>query len=224
MRGFSPLRQRPEVREVVKGIRREKAVAGKQAAALAVPDLRRICQAMTVDEAGVRDRALLLVGFTGAMRRSEIVSLDVGDIESCDDGVRVHLRRSKTDQEGEGVVIGVPFGSDPATGPVRALRRLLDGRDDQGALFRSVRRREPRRLSPRDVGRILKRRAAAAGVDVAGLSAHSLRSGLATASAKAGHGERSIMRQGRWSSRTMVDRYVRSAGLFEDNAASGIGL
>jgi integrase len=174
----------------------------------------------------VRDRALLLIGFAGAFRRSELVALDVGDVSFRAEGIVLTVRRSKTDQEGAGADVAIASGENPATCPVRALRAWLELRGDAGALFVSVDRygRLGGRLGGGDVARIVKRTAQRAGLDAARYSGHSLRAGLATAAARQGRGDRSIMRQGRWASRTMVDRYVRVASLFNDNASDGIGL
>ena len=117
--------------------------------------------------------------------------------------------------------------SPPATYPVRALRAWLDAAQiTEGPVFRAVTRHGHvgARLQARDVARIIKRAANTAGLDPSEYSGHSLRAGLATTAARAGKADRTIMRQGRWASRSMVDRYVREATLFEDNAAAGIGL
>jgi len=226
--GHPSPRKAPAVREVWKGIRRQLGVAPRRVDPLVVERLRELVAPLEESRIARRDRALLTVGFAGAFRRSELVALDVEDLRFTGDGVEVLVRRSKTDQDGAGVVVGIPFGSDPATCPVRSTRAWLeDAMHGQGALFRSVSRhgKVGGRLAGRDVARILKRRALAAGLDPADLSGHSLRSGLATSAAKAGKNDRAIMRQGRWRSRGMVDRYVRDAKLLDDdNAASGIGL
>lgn len=138
------------------------------------------------------------------------------------------MRKSKTDQEGAGALVGVPFGSDRATCPVRSLHAWLDDTGiAEDAIFRAVSRhgRIGQRLSDRDIARIVKRTALRAGLDPAPSAGHSLRAGLATSAAKAGKRDRAIMKQGRWRSRAVVDRYVRDATLIDDdNAAAGIGL
>ncbi|MBZ0120678.1 MAG: site-specific integrase, partial [Sandaracinaceae bacterium] len=163
---------------------------------------------------GRRDRALLMVGFAAALRRSELVALDVPDLGFTADGLELALGRTKTDQEEQGVRAGVPFGSDRATCPVRALRAWLeDAAMVEGAVFRSVSRhgRLGGRLSDRDVARIVRRTALRGGLDPSRYTGHSLRAGLAPSAAKAGKRDRAIMKQGRWRSRAMVDRYVRDA-------------
>ena len=154
------------------------------------------------------------------------MALEVTDIQDTDSGMVITIQRSKTDQEGQGRELGVPFGSDPATCPVRGLRAWLEASGiTSGAVFRSVRGRNVgARLSGRDVARIVQRSAKRAGVDAEKLSGHSLRSGLATAAARAGKSANAIAAQTGHKSHAMVARYVRRAGLFDDNAAAGVGL
>lgn len=217
------------VREAWRGIARRHGTAPQGKAPILVEMLRAMVAALAPNTLiGRRDRALLLLGFAGAFRRSELVGLDVSDIEETDDGLVVHLRRSKTDQEGAGRKIGIPYGSDPATCPVRALRAWLEASGiAEGPLFRPVNRHGQvgdRRLSDKAVALIVKRAAEAAGYDPARFSGHSLRAGLATAAAAAGKSERAIMEQTGHKSAAMVRRYIRDGSLFRDNAASGIGL
>jgi integrase len=137
---------------------------------------------------GKRDRALILLGFAGAFRRSELVALDVSDIEETDAGLRVTIRQSKTDQEGEGAVIAIARGA--ITCPVRALRDWLDEADiESGALFRSVNKAgvvASARLTDRSVANIVKAMAGNVGLDASAFSAHSLRSGFLTSAASNG--------------------------------------
>jgi site-specific recombinase XerC len=149
----------------------------------------------------VRDRTLILLGFAGALRRCELVALDIADISEDDEGLLLVLRRSKDDQDGEGALRGLPYGSRPATCPVRAWRawRAASGITD-GAAFRSVSRHGhlgTTRLSDRAVADMIKRRAHHAGLagDFAG---HSLRAGFATEAYAQGTPELAIMRHGRW--------------------------
>jgi integrase len=176
----------------------------------------------------LRDRALLLLGFAGAFRRSELVSLDTGDVASAADGLVITLRRSKTDQEGQGRQVGLPFGSNPRTCPVRALRDWFTAAAiADGPIFRGVDRHgniAVTRLTDQSVALVVKRAAAAAGLDPADYAGHSLRSGLATAAAMAGVSERSIMAQTGHKSLPVVRRYIRSGGLFRRNAAAAVGL
>ncbi len=217
----------PAVVATMKGIRRRLGTAPRRAAPVVVDELRAMVDALPDGLVAVRDRALLVVGMAGALRRSELVALNVSDVTETADGLVLTIRRAKTDQEAQGTRIGLPYGSHAATCPVRALRawREASGIAD-GAVFRSVDRHGNvgQRLGGAEVGRVVKRSAARAGLDAARYSGHSLRAGLATSAARAGRSDRAIMRQGRWSSRAMVDRYVREADLWRENAAAGIGL
>jgi integrase len=134
---------------------------------------------------GLRDRAMLLLGFAGAFRRSELVSLDISDLTLGAAGLEVTLRRSKTDQEGAGRKVGIPYGSVPETCPVGAVRDWLDAAGiTRGPVFREVPCRGPigtERLSGLVVARVVKRAACATGLDATRFSGHSLRAGLATA-------------------------------------------
>ena len=177
---------------------------------------------------GARDRALLLLGFAGAFRRSELVGIDVEDLGFREEGLVVTLRRSKTDQEGEGRRVGIPYGSDPATCPFRAVRAWLKlSGIDSGPLFRPIDRRGrlgPSRLTDKSVALLVKRYVKDVGLDPARFSGHSLRAGLVTAAALAGASERSIMAQTGHRSPNMVRRYIRECSLFQDNAAAKTGL
>ena len=213
------------VSEVLKGIRRTKGVAQARKAPLLATQLIRAIAVMRTDLVGLRDRALLLIGFAGAFRRSELVSLDVADVVIDNDGLTVTLRRSKTDQEGAGRKIGIPRGSSPDTCPVRALRAWMDAASiTEGPLFRSVNRhgRVGSRLSDKHVAIAVKQAAAPVGLDAKSFAGHSLRAGLVTSAAISGRSDRSIMNQTGHRSVAMVQRYVRDASLFRDNAAQGL--
>lgn len=216
------------VASVWAGIRRTHGTAQAAKAPVLVPDLRTMVQAMPDTLLGVRDRALLLVGFAGAFRRSELVGLNCEDVEFTADGLVVTLRRSKTDQEGEGRKVGIPFGSNPETCPTRALRAWIGASGIEGGpLFRSVNRHgqmQPGRLSGFAVALIVKRRVGAVGLDASKFAGHSLRAGLATSAAIAGASERSIMNQTGHRSSTTLRRYIRDGSLFRDNAAARVGL
>ena len=197
-------------------------------------DLRRLLELLDRTPLGLRDRALLLLGFAGAFRRSELVSLDVEDLEFTPRGVRVQLRRSKTDQEGQGRPVGVPYGVTPETCPVQALERWLAHVRtvvpdyDRGPLFLrldAAGRVRLARLSDRGVARVVQRWAERAGLDPERFAGHSLRAGLATSAAAGGVSERAIMNQTGHRRLAMVRRYIRDGELFgDDNAARGAGL
>jgi site-specific recombinase XerD len=220
------------VRAVWRGIRRTVGTAQVGKAALLTDDIRQLVEALAETTAGMRDRALLLLGFAGAFRRSELVALDVTDVQLVSEGAVVTIRRSKTDQEGIGERIGIPRGRQAETCPVGALRTWLEmlGRErrtSQGPLFRAVDRNgniRSTRLSACDVARIVKRVAERAGLDPTEYAGHSLRAGLATSAAIAGVEERAIMAQTRHKSVAVARRYIRDGSLFRGNAAGLVGL
>jgi site-specific recombinase XerD len=217
------------VRQVMKGIRRRLAGAPAQRRELLGPELRRLCETLPDGRLGLRDRALLLMGHLGALRRSELVALNVEDVEVTDDGLVVSLRRSKTDQEGEGAVVGIPRRRrDPEVCPVRALRAWLeDAGHTSGPLWRPVNRWgqvAPRRITDKTVARIVKRSCVRAGLDPARYSAHSLRSGFATEASRGGATEQEIMTHGRWRSVEVARRYIRRGTLFNRNPADAVAL
>lgn len=219
--GFESPTQSPLVRQIMKGIRRTKGTA--QGGKCPVKHLRVIVAGLDPERPlDVRDRALMLVGFAGAFRWSELVGLNVEDFEFNDDGLVVHLRRSKTDPEGLGRKVGIPYGSTPATCPVRALQAWLDSlKVEKGPVFRTIDRHGhvfETRLTPQSVALVVKRLTAKIGLagDYAG---HSLRAGLAAAVP-----ERTIMAQTGHKSLTTLRKYIREGSLFLENAAAKVGL
>jgi integrase len=217
------------VRRTHAGIRRSIGTAQTAKAPAVVAELKRMLSKLPGTRVGLRDRALLLLGFAGAFRRSELVALDVADLEFSSAGLAVTLKKSKTDQEGRSRRIGVPYGSSDKTCPVRSVQAWLEtARIVDGPVFRSLdtfQRVQPRRLSDKAVARIVKRRAAAVGLDPDRYAGHSLRAGLATSAAAGGALERAIMNQTGHRSTSMVRRYIREANLFAaDNAAGLTGL
>jgi len=215
------------VRNTLKGIRRTLGTGAVQKAPAVTADIRSMVDATDATLIGLRDRALILLGFAGAFRRAEIVSLDVGDLGFNRDGLTVTLRRSKTDQQGQGRKIGIPYGSNPETCPVRTLQAWLEeGGVTEGPLFRSLNRHGALqgRLSPVGVARVVKKLAERAGLDPAKYAGHSLRAGHATSAAASGASERSIMNQTGHRSVQMVRRYIREGSLFRENSAGKLGL
>lgn len=227
--GFGGISVREEpIRSVWAGIRRTKGTAPAQKTPLRVEELRCIVEALPRALGGLRDRALLLLGFAGAFRRSELVALDVDDLEFVPQGLVVRVKRSKTDQEGEGRRIAIPRGRKEATCPVRAVQVWLEAsKITAGPVFRPIDRHgniRPTRLSDRAVALIVKRAAAACGLDPARYSGHSLRAGLATSAAAAGAEERLIMTQTGHKSERIVRRYIREGDLFHKNVVSFLDL
>jgi integrase len=190
-------------------------------------DVRKLAASLGDDLVDVRDRALLLMGFAGALRRSELVALACADIEWVEGGLVVTIRKSKTDQEGRGAEIGIPYGSSGAC-PVQALRDWLAVAEiSSGPIFRRVDQwgnigSNP--LHPGTVADIIKKRVSVLGLDPALFSGHSLRAGLATSAAQNGASEITIMQTTRHQSSAMVKRYIRRGSLFRTNAATVAGL
>ena len=217
------------VRTVMAGIRRAKGTAQKGKEPLSAELLRKMLSQMPDDLRAARDRALVLVGFAGAFRRSELVALRYEDIRFSEEGLVVTIPRSKTDPEGEGHTIGIPYGSHPESCPVRALEKWLARSSiTYGCLFTRIGRwggevtGQP--ISDHQLAKIIKRLAHAAGLDADAFSGHSLRSGLATAAAEGGATERAIMDQTRHRSLKQVRKYIRRGSLFRENAAAKSGL
>ena len=226
--GYDSPTKEEAVRLVRRGVRRTLGTAQRQVRPVTVPELRTMLEGLGTDAAGCRDHALLLLGFAGALRRSELVGLDVADFTEGTDGLTVRLRRSKTDQEGAGRTVGIPYGSKEATCPVRAWRAWLEVSGiTEGPAFRSVDGHGhigETRLTGQVVALVLKRHAARAGLDPGEVAGHSLRAGLATSAAAAGVPERVIADQTGHRGTAMLRRYIREGSLFRENAASAVGL
>jgi integrase len=221
----------PVVRETFKGIKRRKARSGeqqtqKEAAVTGV--VVKLVETLDDTMSGVHDRALILIGFAGAFRRSELAALDVADVKFVAEGLVITVKMSKTDQEGIGAVKGIPYGSHIETCPVRSLKTWLEkAAITEGPIFRHIDRHgnvRPKRLNAGSIPRIIKEAAAKAGLDPTQFSGHSLRAGLATAAAEAGVSERAIMAQTGHKSVVVARRYIRRGSLFKDNAAAEVGL
>ena len=217
-----------KVREVLKGLRNRIGVARRQARPILVEDLRRIVPALSSELRGVRNRAMLLVGFAGGFRRSEIVSIDFEDLEFVTEGVIVTVRRSKTDQEGAGHRKGIPHGEFVETCPVRNLGAWLDmAAITDGPVFREITNAgemTKRRASPQAVNRAVKSAAKLIGLESDKYSAHSLRAGLVTEASRQDKRIDRIMDMTGHRSEKIVREYIREGSLFQDNAAEGIGL
>ena len=212
--GFASPRSASVVRRVVRGARRRPGAEPSPKKALTEVELARMLDALPRDLAGLRDRAVLALGFATGLRRSELVALDVGHVTATDSGLVVVVVRSKTDHEGRGRRIKVDRTTDNGCA-LRAVEEWIQtARVVDGPLFLPVLRGGHgvrRRLSDKVVDRIIKRAAELAQVDVAGISAHSLRSGYATAQASKGVAERALMKRLGHTDPAMTRRYVRLA-------------
>ena len=222
--GYESSTKAETARLVRRGVRRTLGTAQRQVHPVTVAELRTMVEGLGTDPGGCRDRALLLLGFAGALRRSELVGLDTVDVNEGTDGLTLRLRRSKTDQEGAGRSVGIPYGSNPATCPVRAWRAWLElSGITAGPAFRPVDRHGrigATCLTAQAVALVLKRHAARIGLDPGEVAGHSLRAGLATSAAAAGVPERVIAEQTGHRGTAMLRRYIREGSLFRENAAS----
>jgi len=213
------------VRATLRGIKRVKSTTQAQARPLLREDLFLVLDALGDDPRSLRDRALLLIGWAGGFRSSELTGLDLSDIEEVREGLILRLRKSKTDQTGQGRKIGIPLGRTRHC-PVAALSGWLEAlAQPDGRVFRPVDRHGNVRghlLRPDAVSTVLRDRLAVAGIEPDGYSGHSLRAGLATSAIKAGVPTYKVRAQTGHASDVMLDRYLRDAGLFEGNAAGAL--
>lgn len=218
----------PSLARVWQGIRRERGTKRHGKAAVMTEEIIRMVENLPDNLLGIRDRAMLLVGFAGAFRRSELVGLETSDFQFTQDGVVVAVRKSKTDQEGQGSVRGIPYGSRPETCPVRSLKKWLgEAGIDDGPVFRSVNRHgqvRSSRLTTKSVAIVVKRAAERAGLDPENYAGHSLRAGHVTSAAANGVEERVIMNQTGHKRVETLRGYIRMGSLFRENSASRLGL
>jgi site-specific recombinase XerD len=211
-----------DVKVILAGIRRTLGTAPKRKAAATAERVRAMLDACPNTMIGLRDRALLALGFAGAFRRSELVALRVEDLTECPDGYRVLIRRSKTDQTGEGHEIVIPRGL--KIRPVEAVQTWLQAAGiTDGILFRAVRRAgrvKPGGLRGHVVALIVKRYAEQAGLDPAEFSGHSLRAGFVTSAAETGASILKIQEVSRHKSVDVLSGYVRRVDMFKDHAGA----
>ena len=176
----------------------------------------------------IRDKTLILIGFGGGFRRSELVSIDYNDVELVSEGVKIVIRRSKTDQFGEGMVKGLPYFSNQNYCPVLHLKKWLElSNIKSGPIFRRFSKSfklSENRLTDQSVALLLKNYLDVAGIENKNYSGHSLRSGFATVSAEFGADERSIMAMTGHKTTQMVRRYIKEANLFKNNALNKIKI
>ena len=212
------------VRATVRGIRRAVGAAPNKKAPATSDRIMAMAPVAGARLGGLRDRALLLLGFAGAFRRSELVALDIEDIEEIKDGLRVMIRRSKTDQEGKGAIIAIARGASAC--PVAAYKAWIEAANiSAGPVFRPIakgERLQESRLTDRSVAKIVKAHAARIGLDPAAFSGHSLRSGFLTSAAARGASIFKMMDVSRHKSMDTLRGYVRDAELFRDHAGEGL--
>lgn len=221
----------PKIHHTLRGILRQHGRPARQAAALTTAEITKLVATCRDDLVGLRDRAMLLIGYAGALRRSELVAIEREHLTFDRDGLRLHLPRSKTDQEGQGTEIGIPYGAKKGTCPIRALQAWLEvSQCEYGPVFRRIDMWgsiNDAALHPDAVRQILKRRAEMAGLTVSigeRLSPHGLRSGFVTAAYKAGVPDEVIMGHTRHKDHATMRKYVRRAGLIDESPVKKLGL
>jgi len=210
----------PIIIENLMGIKRVKGSNQKGKKPLLINDLKTIIKAIDQskekDKRKIRDKALLLTGFSGGFRRSELVDIEYEDIEFVSEGVKIFVKRSKTDQSGEGMTKAIPYFDNENFCPVKALKKWTEIIDfKNGKIFN---------ISDKSVALIIKKYAYHAGLDSHKYAGHSLRSGFATSTAESGAEERSIMAMTGHKSTEMVRRYIKEANLFKNNALNKIKI
>jgi site-specific recombinase XerD len=222
----------PVIIENIMGIKRRKGSVQKSKKPILINSLKKIIN--VIDEQDkkeikkLRDRSIILIGFSGGFRRNEIVSLDCDDLDFVPEGLKINLRRSKTDQFGEGFTKALPYFDSSVYCPVVSLKKLLDiSKINSGPVFRSFvkgSRLSENRLTDQTVALLIKEYLNLAGIDNKNFSGHSLRSGFATSAAESGVEERSIMAMTGHKSTEMVRRYIKEANLFKNNALNKIKI
>jgi integrase len=191
-------------------------------------DICRLLAACPKDLLGLRDRALILIGFAGAFRRSELCAMAISDLSFSDSGLVINVPRSKADQEQAGEKVAIPFGEHDDTCPIKALRKWLSkAKVTEGFVFRGVDRHgkiSSAGLHRDSIAAIFKTAAARAGMNATNIAGHSVRAGMATQAALNGSSERAIARTTRHRSRRVLRRYIRPGEMFRENASASLGL
>ena len=222
----------PLIVENLMGIKRRKGSIQNGKKPLLINNLKRLINAIDHQKKEqikiFRDRTIILIGFSGGFRRNEIVSLDYDDLDFVEEGLKINIKRSKTDQFGEGSIKGLPYFDNSQYCPVVSLKNWIDiAKINSGSLFRRFSkgsRLTEKRLTDQTVALLIKEYLQLAGIDNKNYSGHSLRSGFATSAAESGAEERSIMAMTGHKSSEMVRRYIKEANLFKNNALNKIKI
>ena len=222
----------PLIVENLMGIKRRKGSIQNGKKPLLINNLKRLINVIDQQKKEqikiFRDRTIILIGFSGGFRRNEIVSLDYDDLDFVEEGLKINIKRSKTDQLGEGSIKGLPYFDNSQYCPVVSLKNWIDiAKINSGSLFRRFSkgsRLTEKRLTDQTVALLIKEYLKLAGIDNKNYSGHSLRSGFATSAAESGAEERSIMAMTGHKSSEMVRRYIKEANLFKNNALNKIKI
>jgi site-specific recombinase XerD len=232
LKGYYLDTKHPSIIENIMGIKRRKGSIQKGKKPILISHLKKLINAIdeqkNEDIKKLRDRSIILIGFSGGFRRNEIVSLDYDDLDFVEEGLKIQIRRSKTDQFGEGLVKALPYFNNTKYCPVISLKKWIEiSRINSGPLFKRFlkgSKLSENRLTDQTVVLLIKKYLRLAGIDDKNYSGHSLRSGFATSAAESGAEERSIMAMTGHKSTEMVRRYIKEANLFKNNALNKIKL
>ena len=218
MKGHYLDTKHPLIMENLLGIKRKMGSRQIAKKPILISDLKLIIKAIheykQKEFKKIRDKALILIGFSGGFRRSELVNLDCQNIEFVKEGIKIFIERSKSDQSGEGMIKAIPYFENKEYCPVLNLKKWLD--------FSKIKSDKIFKISDKSVALIIKKYALKAGLDAQRYSGHSLRSGFATSAAEAGAEERNIMSMTGHKTTQMVRRYIQEANLFKNNALNKI--
>ena len=222
----------PAINENIMGIKRRKGSIQKGKKPLLINNLKQIIDVIDQQKKEeikkIRDRSIILIGFSGGFRRNEIVSLDFDDLDFVSEGLKINIKRSKTDQFGEGFTKALPYFDSSQYCPVVSLRNWLEiSRIKSGSVFRRFikgSKLSENRLTDQTVALLIKEYLSMLGIDTKNYSGHSLRSGFATSAAESGVEERNIMAMTGHKSTEMVRRYIKDANLFRNNALNKIKI
>jgi len=222
----------PLIVENLMGIKRRKGSIQNGKKPLLINNLKKIINVIDQQKKEkikiLRDRTIILIGFSGGFRRNEIVSLDFDDLDFVEEGLKINIKRSKTDQFGAGSTKGLPYFENSQYCPVVSIQKWIEiSKINSGALFRRFTKGSnllEKRLTDQTVALLIKEYLGLAGIDSTNYSGHSLRSGFATSAAEAGAEERTIMAMTGHKSTEMVRRYIKNADLFKNNALNKIKI
>jgi len=220
MKGHYLDTKHPIIMENLHGIKRVKGSNQKAKKPILINDLKIIINAIDenikTEKRKIRDKAIILLGFAGGFRRSELVSINYEDVDFVSEGIKIFIKRSKTDQSGEGMIKAIPYFDNKLFCPVINLKKWIDYSEIKiGKIFN---------ISDKNVSLIIKKYISLCGLDASKYSGHSLRSGFATSAADSGAEERNIMAMTGHKTTQMVRRYIQEANLFKNNALNKIKI
>ena len=232
LKGYYLDTKHPSIIENIMGIKRRKGSIQRGKKPILISYLKQIIDVIDKqnieDIKKLRDRSIILIGFSGGFRRNEIISLDYDDLDFVEEGLKIQIKRSKTDQFGQGLTKALPYFDNSIYCPVVSLKNWIDiSKIDSDALFRRFlkgSRLSEHRLTDQTVALLIKQYLELAGIDSKNYSGHSLRSGFATSAAESGAEERNIMAMTGHKSTEMVRRYIKEGNLFKNNALNKIKI